>query len=445
MKNYEAELRALGKNVTYISALDGASDIRVIGELLNDKKVDIIHVIDPTDDWLMKRLKNAIGDRQVHIYEDCQFVNTIDELSHFFRPDKTSFFQTTFYKQQRKKHTILLEESGEPSGGKWTFDTDNRKKYPKGKIPPPIVFPAKNEHWSEAVNYVQLHFPTNPGSLNEERYYPITHSEAKSWLTDFLTNRFHDFGIYEDAIVKEESILHHSVLSPLINSGLLAPQDVIETALSYACEHNIPINSTEGFIRQIIGWREFIRGMYIAKGVESRNANFWQFHHPMPHQFYDGTTGIAPIDNVIKKILRTGYCHHIERLMVVGNFMLLCEIHPNVVYKWFMELFIDAYDWVMVPNVYGMSQFADGGFFATKPYICGSNYIRKMSNFKSGEWTDIWDGLFWRFIGTNEKVFSANPRMKMMVSMYHRMAEDKKSKLLNKASDFLETLHGNTR
>ena len=170
----------------------------------------------------------------------------------------------------------------------------------------------------------------------------------------------------------------------------------------------MPINSTEGIIRQLIGWREFIRGIYEVKGNEERTKNFWNFKKSMPSHFYDATTGIEPIDNTIKGVLETGYCHHIERLMILGNFMLLCEIDPDDVYKWFMELFIDAYDWVMVPNIYGMSQFADGGLMSSKPYISSSNYLIKMSNYEKGDWQKTWDGLFWRFMNKQRDFFLKN-------------------------------------
>ena len=225
-----------------------------------------------------------------------------------------------------------------------------------------------------------------------------------------------------------------------MNVGLLMPLNIVKKAVIFAEKNNVPINSTEGFIRQIIGWREFIRGMYQCKGSYSRTRNFWSFKRKIPLSFYDGTTGIEPIDNTIKTILKTGYCHHIERLMVLGNFMLLCEFDPDDVYKWFMELFIDAYDWVMVPNVYGMSLFSDGGTFATKPYIGGSNYIRKMSNYKSGEWCEIWDGLFWRFIAKNESFFKKNPRTNMMVVSFSKMEKSKKIKHLETAEAFLNGL-----
>ncbi|MER3330040.1 MAG: cryptochrome/photolyase family protein, partial [Candidatus Kapaibacterium sp.] len=228
------------------------------------------------------------------------------------------------------------------------YDTENLKKYQKNKKPPEVHFPEKTELWDEAVDYVNINFSKNPGNISNSRLYPITHQESTDWLEQFLTDRFFDFGIYEDAIVKDNSILNHSVLSPLMNVGLILPKEIINRSLSFSVKENIPINSTEGFIRQIMGWREFIRGMYISKGRFSRSNNNWNFTRKIPDSFYDGTTGIVPIDNTIKKILETGYCHHIERLMILGNFMLLCEFDPNEVYRWFMELFIDAYDWVMV-------------------------------------------------------------------------------------------------
>ena len=185
----------------------------------------------------------------------------------------------------------------------------------------------------------------------------------------------------------------------------------------------VPLNSLEGFIRQVIGWREFVRGIYHHFGEEQASANFFGHGSHLTDHWYEGTTGIAPLDYVIKKTQRWGWAHHIERLMGLGNLMLLLEINPNSVYKWFMELFIDSYDWVMVPNVYGMSQFSDGGLLATKPYISGSNYILKMSDYKRGDWCNVWDALYWRFINKNRSFFKKNPRMNMMVSMYDKKDE----------------------
>jgi deoxyribodipyrimidine photolyase-related protein len=193
-------------------------------------------------------------------------------------------------------------------------------------------------------------------------------------------------------------------------------------------------------LRQIIGWREFIRGVYIAVGNKERTRNFWNFNRKIPNSFYNGDTGIEPIDDTIKKINNSGYANHIERLMIIGNFMLLCEFEPNEVYKWFMEMFIDSYDWVMVPNVYGMSQFSDSGMMSTKPYISSSNYILKMSNYKKGNWCKIWDSLFWNFMDKQRDFFIKNPRMRMLVSSFDRMEESKRTSLLKTADEYLKTL-----
>ncbi len=276
------------------------------------------------------------------------------------------------------------------------------------------------------------HFPDNPGSCASPQY-PIDHDGAAEWLDTFLHERFHLFGDYEDAILKGESWLWHSVLTPMLNCGLLTPRQVVNETLAFAEKHDVPVNSVEGFVRQIIGWREFIHATYTDLGVEMRNGNHWNHTRPLPDSFYDGTTGIGPIDDTIHRILETGYCHHIERLMVLGGFMFLCEIDPDDIYRWFMEMFVDAYDWVMVPNAYAMSQHADGGLITTKPYFSGSNYIRKMSDWTGKEeadgeganWAEIWDALYWTWIDKHADELAKNPRWAMMVSASKRMGEEK--------------------
>lgn len=438
MKAYQAYLGGLGKKVHYIEAKEEISNLKNFSSVLNRLEVHEIHLIDPTDNWLEKAIQELRAVCKVYNYSNPQFLNTREDLSTFFRLDKKSFFQTTFYKQQRKRLDILLDDDAQPIGGKWTYDTENRKKYPKNKIPPAIHYPEQSDFWDEAVVYTNSYFEGNPGELSNTRFYPITHQEASDWLEQFLQYRFYDFGIYEDAIVVDSSTLNHSILSPLMNIGLILPEEIVNRTLTFAGQEAIPINSTEGFIRQIIGWREFIRGMYEVKGNFSRTHNFWNFKRKIPACFYDGTTGVTPIDSTIHKILETGYCHHIERLMVLGNFMLLCEFDPNEVYRWFMELFIDAYDWVMVPNVYGMCLFADGGTFATKPYIGGSNYIKKMSNYPKGEWEAIWDGMFWSFVKKHQDFFQSNPRTSMLAHTYKRMSEEKRELHHTNADAFIQ-------
>ena len=428
--------------ITYIESTEKIADIRFLIPELKRNGYTHINYIDPTDNWLQKRLNKGLKEEGFTYkqYTSPLFLNSKDDLTSFFRLDKKKYHQTSFYIEQRKNSRILLDSDGKPEGGAWTYDTQNRKKYPKTKTPPPIIFPDTDPFYEEAKNYVAKNFSNHLGNLTDEPLYPINFDLTHKWLHQFFEYRFMDFGIYEDAIVAENSILNHSVLTPMLNVGLISPKKVIEECLSFAKHNNIPINSTEGFVRQIIGWREFVRGIYEARGVDARTTNFWNFKKKIPQSFYDGTTGIPPIDLTIKKLLATGYCHHIERLMVLGNFMLLCEFDPDDVYRWFMELSIDSYDWVMVTNVYSMSQFADGGLLASKPYISGSNYLMKMSNYKKGEWQAVWDGLFWRFMNVHRDFFLSNPRLGMLVRMFDKMPQEKQHQHLSNGELFLENL-----
>ncbi|MUU78346.1 cryptochrome/photolyase family protein [Winogradskyella endarachnes] len=439
MKAYADYLKTQNKTVNYIEATTKQSDVRQLIPKLIEDGIEKFHIIDPTDNWLQKHINSASKGIEIEWYENPLFINTKAELSSFFKPTKKKFFQTSFYKQQRKTRDILMVNS-EPEGGKLTYDADNRKKYPKDKTPPHIHFPDKTDYHKEAETYVNANFSEHYGELNDFVIYPVDFKSSEEWLNQFFEQRFHEFGPYEDAIVKEEHFLNHSILSPLINVGLLQPLDVIEKAIDYAKSNDVPLNSLEGFVRQILGWREFIRGVYEVKGTEERTKNFWNFNRKIPASFYDGNTGIKPIDDVIKKVLKTGYAHHIERLMLLGNFMVLCEFHPDEVYQWFMELFIDAYDWVMVPNVYGMSLFADGGLMSTKPYISSSNYIMKMSNYAKGDWQDTWDGLFWTFMDKHRDFFAGNPRLGMLLGNLDKMKKETLENHFNNAEQFLEQL-----
>ena len=445
MKRYASFLKArTNAEVQYFEAAGAFSDIRILIPELKRLGVEKINYIDPVDDWLQKRLSQSLNESGIKStqYPSPLFLNTKEDLAGFFRQDKKKYHQTTFYIEQRKKRSVLMDAEGKPVGGKWTFDTENRKKYPANKTAPSIQFPDRDDYYEEAVAYVEKHFSNHLGSLTKYPLYPNGFAAAKDWLQQFFEYRFMEFGVYEDAIVAENSILNHSVLTPMLNVGLITPQEVLRACLLYAEENNIPLNSTEGFVRQIIGWREFMRGMYVCSGSVARNTNFWKFKRKIPASFYTGTTGIAPIDQTIKKVLQTGYCNHIERLMVLGNFMVLCEFDPDEVYRWFMELFIDAYDWVMVTNIYSMSQFADGGLLATKPYISGSNYLMKMSNYKKGEWQATWDGLFWRFMNEHRDFFLSNPRLGMLVHTFDKMPLEKQQKHILLADAYLASLNG---
>lgn len=440
MKYYENWLQEKGIVVVYIEAHQVEADIRQLLANLAANGITTISYVDPVDDWLEKRIQRAgeMFGLQFIQHPSPNFLNQTADVVDYFN-NKGSYFQTDFYIWQRKQRRLLLDGQQKPLGGKWTFDADNRQKFPKQEIAP-VIMPAKESHWvAEAREYVRQQFGDNYGEA-EPFIYPVTFSDAELWLKVFMQERLEKFGVYEDAMVAKESFLYHSVLTPMLNIGLLNPDQIIAAALQTAREKEIPLNSLEGFLRQVMGWREFIRIVYDREGNKQRTKNYWGFSRKIPPSFWNGTTGIAPVDLVVKKVLSTGYCHHIERLMVLGNFMLLCEFDPDEVYRWFMELFIDSYDWVMVPNVYGMTQFADGGLMTTKPYISGSNYLLRMSDFPKGDWTATWDALFWRFMHVHRDLFLTNPRLGMLVGTFDKMPKEKQAAHLHEAERFLNSL-----
>ncbi|MEM6588116.1 MAG: cryptochrome/photolyase family protein [Pseudomonadota bacterium] len=413
---------------------------RVVNGLAGDGVTKIV-LADPVDHTVMKRLRSAAEGAGValSVYDTPYFINTQGDNSAWSEGRKR-WFMAEYYKYQRKRLGVMME-GDEPQGGQWSFDEDNRKKVPKkllGDIP---ALPVLNRSRADldARDSVEAEFADNHGSL-EHLIYPTTHADAAEWLDRFLHDRMHAFGPYEDAIVEGENFLWHGVLTPMLNVGLLTPRQILDATLEHAAKTDVPLNSLEGFIRQIIGWREFMRATYEDLHVKMRTTNHWGHTRKIPASFYDATTGIDPIDDTIRRILQTGYCHHIERLMVLGGFMFLCEFDPGDVYTWFMEMFIDSYDWVMVPNTYAMSQHADGGLITTKPYFSGSNYVRKMSHWPTGEWAEIWDGLYWRFIFKHKDRLGNNPRWAMMCRTADRMADDKRAAHLSRAEAYLASL-----
>ena len=437
MKFYEKHLKSNGFKTIYIESKTKLCELDSLFDSFVKEGFHVVNIFNVSDDWLEKKIKKQSKKIKLAWKESQLFINSEDEILGFFKKEKKTFFQTSFYIQQRKKRKVLIDANG-PVGGEWSFDKMNRKKYPKNLRPPKVKLAEKTAYHVEAKNYVSKCFNENFGEIHVD--YPVTFEGADIWLEEFFRCRFFDFGLYEDAIVEKESFLNHSIISPLLNVGLLSPMDVVKKSISFGTSNNVPINSIEGFVRQIIGWREFIRGVYVARGSKERVTNFWRHKRPLPNTFYTGETGIPPIDQTIKKIIKTGYSHHIERLMVMSNFFLLCEINPDHVYQWFMEVYVDSYDWVMVPNVYGMGLYADGGVFSTKPYISGSNYLKKMSDYSSGKWEDVWNGLFWRFLHKNKTVLSKNPRVSLILGNLSRMNNETLQKHLETADNFLKTL-----
>ncbi len=444
MKRYDQMLQGKGVETVYLDYNPKPNSLKLHLRKIHRTMTSSprkVSVVEPDDFVLEKRLMRFC--EQLNL--QCQFIPTPSFVNQTqenqqYRADKNRWSMADFYKFQRKRFKLLMDGE-QPVGGRWSFDEDNRKKVPKKMLSsiPALLQLKRDKIDDEAIRYVQKKFADHPGKL-EHFYYPTSHADAKKWLKHFLRHRLENFGAYEDAIVAGESWLWHSVLTPSLNIGLLTPTQIVSETLAFAKQNDVPLNSLEGFLRQIIGWREFVRATYQDHGVEMRTTNHWHHHREIPASFYDGTTGILPIDDTIHRVLETGYCHHIERLMVLGGFMFLCEFDPDEIYRWFMEMFVDSYDWVMVPNVYAMSQNADGGLITTKPYFSGSSYIRKMSHYKSGPWCEIWDGLYWRWIWNHVDELAKNPRWAMMCSMARKMEPAKRKIHLQNADNFLESL-----
>ncbi|TNF28695.1 MAG: cryptochrome/photolyase family protein, partial [Deltaproteobacteria bacterium] len=348
-------------------------------------------------------------------------------------------FMKTFYEGARKKFSILLEKDRKPVGGKWSYDQDNRKKLPKNSEPPTILSIEHDQVTNDVISFVDKNFSNHPGE-SSDFWIPTTRKESLKWLNHFIKFKLEHFGNYQDAITPRSDFVFHSVLAPMINMGLILPEEVIQK-VEEAWRKNpdvIPLNSVEGFIRQVLGWREFVRGIYQNFEKEQWETNFWNHKRKLSNHWYQGNTGIPILDDAIKKTIRYSYSHHIERLMILSNLMLLCEIHPHEVFKWFMEMHSDSSDWVMGPNVFGMGQFSDGGIFATKPYTCGSNYYLKMSDYKKGDWCDVVDGLYWRFIDKHQDFYRSNPRMSMMVKTLEKMDPSRKKTIFQAAEKFIQ-------
>ena len=434
MKSYFDYLKKNNINVHYINFNED-----VYSKLKNES----VMTYEPNDTKLEKKLKKIF--KNINIITTLNFLINkkliIDNISIFSSKSKSNNYNhQNFYKWQRKRLNILMDKNGNPKGGKWSYDEDNREKLPKTVPIPSRKYYGKNNYVKEAITYINLHFSKNYGNGNIDNFiYPITFDECDNWLNEFLKVRFGNFGKYQDAETTRDPFLFHSVLSPLLNVGLLTDNELLSVVNKY--ESKVPIESYEGFIRQVIGWRNYCYMIYLMEGEKMRKMNFFHFNNRINQKkMWTSDTGILPIDDIIKKIVNYGYAHHIERLMYLGNFMLLCMIKPDDVYKLFMEWTIDAYDWVMVPNVYGMSQFADGGIMMKRCYFSSSNYILKMSDYKKGEWCAIFDAIYYNFINTNEKYLASNYAASRQVLFWKKKSQSEKNKILEDAKIYLKTI-----
>jgi deoxyribodipyrimidine photolyase-related protein len=441
MREYARQLSKARYSITY---LDAEHDLfkkpfvkKLDWFLKENKKVSQIETYQINDSFFRKIMDEFVKKNALKWVEhpSPMFLTPPDLFKDYIKKGKRPFMMT-FYQRQRKQLNLLLDKKGEPVGGRWSFDTENRKKYPKNIMLPLPPKPQSSDVIKKVSQQVDRHFKTHPG-LAEQFWLPTTRSQAQDVLKDFVKNKFQNFGPYEDAIRSDDVFGYHSQLSMLINNGLLTPNEVIDYVIIEFERKNLPIESVEGFVRQVVGWREFMKGIYDHFEQKMWEDNYWGHMRSFTLSWYEGATGLPPLDDSIRKLQQYGYAHHIERLMVQSNIMLLCEIHPREVYRWFMEMYVDSADWVMMGNVFGMGQMSEGGIFATKPYICGSNYLLKMSDYKKADWCDTLDGLYWRFIDKHKNKFNKNPRMSMMVKMRERIEPKRWRHIQSCANDFL--------
>ncbi len=436
MRRYAEELREAGVQVHY-EALSADSKRQTYEEKverhLRASPAAALRCFEIEDKFMETRMRlfAAKHTLPLGIERSLMFLTPRDSFRDYLVSQRKPFMKT-FYQWQRQRLKVLVDAEGKPAGGKWSFDTENRKKLPKSVVVPVLPVVAQGDVVRAVSKLVDQRFATHPGQV-ENFWLPTSRAEALRWLDSFLEDRFANFGAYEDAMTTRHDSLFHSVLTPALNMGLLLPHEVVKKALETAEKRNVPMASLEGFVRQVIGWREFVRGIYQSYSDEQDSKNFFGHTKKLTSAWYEGTTGIAPLDTVIHRVQRLGWCHHIERLMVLSNLMLLCEVDPREVHRWFMEMFVDSSDWVMGPNVYGMGQFSDGGIFATKPYIGASNYLLKMSDFRRGDWCEEVDALFWSFLAKHSEFFRRNPRMNMLLKHWEKRTEPQRREILRRA------------
>lgn len=435
MRKYALELKKAGYTVHYekLDVKTEPSFDQSLIKFIQKNKIEQISFFEIEDKFFEIRILELCRSIQCQVIASPMFLTSRQQFKEYLGKSKKPFMKS-FYEGQRKRLKIMLNPDGSPLGDQWSFDEDNRKALPKSYIEQKILQYEQDAIDRDVISLVDQKFSEHPG-VSENVWLPTTRPEALDWLRQFLTERFEDFGPYEDALSENYDFVNHSVLTPFLNTGLLTPDEIVKAALQTGKTKKIPLNSLEGFIRQIVGWREFVRGIYQNYSEVQDSKNYWNHQRKLNATWYSANTGVPPLDHVIRKTTRLGYAHHIERLMVVGSLMLLLEVHPAEAHRWFMEMFIDSSDWVMGPNVYGMAIFSDGGIFATKPYFCGSNYYKKMGGYKTGEWQDAVDGLYWGFIEKHRDYFSKNPRLAMMARTVEKMDPARKQKIFSAAAE----------
>lgn len=445
MRHFAAELEEAGFGV-YYKRLAASFDAG-IEAYLNQFRGVTLTLMEPNDHGWTQDLTEVVerhGGRLEIVTNDLWLtsVATFDAWAE----GRATLRLEDFYRQTRAAHGYLMDDAGEPIGGRWNFDAENRETPDPGHtFPTPVSF-EPDEITDETLDEVASRFHDHFGRVRPFRW-PVTRADAVEALEDFCANRLRHFGAYEDAMVSDRSFLYHSLLSIPLNLGLLHPREVVDTAIAYWQDgrRKIPLNSIEGFVRQVLGWREFMHHVYRRTMPELKDMNELGHQASLPELYWTGETRMNCVSQCVRQVRDTGYAHHIQRLMVLGTFGLIAGIRPRELLDWFTAGFVDALDWVMVPNVIGMSQYADGGGFTSKPYAASANYIHRMSDYcgecsydhrsRLGEDACPFNSLYWDFIQRHREVLADNPRMNMALATWRKMSDPDQQAVIAQAED----------
>jgi deoxyribodipyrimidine photolyase-related protein len=450
MRHFASELTESGYQVHYIK-LDSnesrESFFQTFSSFIEGKNFKKIIVTEPSEYRVLHDIRsNWTKQHSIEIREDDRFFCSIDTFKQYAQSNP-SLRMEYFYREMRKKCGILMN-GDKPEGGKWNFDKQNRASY-DFKTPIPDALPNPLDSLTQDVVYmVNQYFPDHMGST-ETFDWAVTRDQALKQLDHFIEKRLEFFGQFQDAMVADEHRLFHSLLSPYINVGLLLPKEVIEKVVqAYETRSEISIESTEGFVRQVLGWREYVRGIYWLKMPQYKANNYLEADHPLPDFYWNAETKMACMHHAIQQTIDFAYSHHIQRLMITGNFALLAGLDIEAVCEWYLAVYLDAFEWVELPNTLGMACYADNGLMASKPYAASGNYINKMSNFCKNCYYDVnektteracpFNALYWRFLIHNESKLSSNPRLRYPYANLNKMTDARKTELVKHAEDFLQ-------
>ncbi len=450
MRHFADQLRGQGHEVLYYTLDDERNQHSVtqnIQALVEAHGIERFEYQLPDEYRLDKELASLSGRLGIPAEgtDTEHFLTQRMEVEDFFAGKKTYLLET-FYRKMRKRFNILMEEDQEtPRTGQWNYDQDNRKKLPKKQaIPPALHF---QREVSEVVDMIRSEGVATIGRVDANHFHwPVTRGECLELLDHFASIRLPLFGTYQDAMTDRDYLLFHSKLSFAMNSKMLHPLEVVNTCVNYWEKHQdeVDISEIEGFVRQIIGWREFMRGIYWAKMPEYAKLNFFEHEAPLPEWYWTGKTKMKCLHTAVNQSLDHAYAHHIQRLMVTGNFALLLGVHPDELDEWYLGIYMDAIEWVEITNTRGMSQFADGGIVGTKPYVSSANYMHKMSDHcsncpydrkkKVGENACPFNSLYWDFYDRHSDKLGNNPRIGMMYRIWNKMDNDKQEAILKRAA-----------